>query len=364
VDSSQVLGPQALSPRDVYFLVPGDLATRTGGYLYDRRVVDGLRARGWPVTVRPLGGGFPSPSPAEVAHARETLGRLPAGSTVVIDGLALGAMPEVVTPEASRLRLVGLIHHPLAEETGLDPATARGLHERERAALAATVRCVTTSRHTARDLTGYGVSPGRIGVVPPGTDPAPLAGRHRGRTLELLCVATLTPRKGHRVLLRALAPLRQHRWRLTCVGSLERHPATARSVTAQCRRLGLAGRVTFRGELDDEALAACYRRADLFVLASFHEGYGMALAEALARGLPVVSTWAGAIPETVPGAAGVLVSPGDVGALSRALDRVLSDPVLRERLAAGARRARRALPTWGTSAQRFAAELLLVDEAG
>ena len=348
----------------MYFLVPGDLATRTGGYLYDRRVVDGLRARGWTVTVRPLGGGFPNPSPAEIAHARETLGRLPDGSTAVIDGLALGAMPEVVTPEAGRLRLVGLVHHPLAAETGLDPATARGLGERERAALAATSRCVTTSHQTARDLAGYGVPDGRIGVVPPGTDPAPLAGRHRSRTLQILCVATLTPRKGHRVLLRALAPLRQRRWRLTCVGSLERDPATAGSVTAECRRLGLAGRVTFLGELDDAALAACYRRADLFVLASFHEGYGMALAEALARGLPVVSTRAGAIPETVPRAAGLLVSPGNVGALSRALDRVLGDPALRDRLAAGARRARRALPTWDTSAQRFAAELLRIGGAG
>jgi glycosyltransferase involved in cell wall biosynthesis len=166
------------------------------------------------------------------------------------------------------------------------------------------------------------------------------------------------------MLLRALARLKRHRWHLTCVGSLDRSPATARAILAECGRLGLAGRVTFRGEVDDAALAACYRRADLFVLASFHEGYGMALAEALARGLPVVSTRAGAIPETVPATAGLLVGPGDVRGLSRALDRVLGETTLRALLAAGARRARRTLPSWDSSARGFAAELLLVGEGG
>ena len=122
-------------------------------------------------------------------------------------------------------------------------------------------------------------------------------------------------------------------------------------------RLGLDERIKFAGELDQDALGPCYHGSDLAVLASFHEGYGMVLAEALARGLPVVSTTAGALPGTVPEAAGLLVPPGDPAALRRALARVMDDPALRGRLAEGAREARERLSTWPEAAARFAAAL-------
>ena len=182
---------------------------------------------------------------------------------------------------------------------------------------------IVTSPHTAGDLAAYQVAAGRGSASScPGTDPAPLARGSGGPGLALLCVASLTPRKGHLVLLEALAELLDLDWHLTCAGSPDRDPPTARAVAAAIARLGLADRVSLVGELDEAGLAPLYDRADLFVLASYHEGYGMVLADALARGLPIVATKAGAIPGTVPPSAGMLVEPGDPAAFAGALRQV------------------------------------------
>jgi glycosyltransferase involved in cell wall biosynthesis len=342
----------------LHFAVPGDLDTLTGGYLYDRRVVDELRAAGWDVTVHTLDASFPHPGAAAREDARRVLAKVPDGAALVADGLALGTLPELAEHVSQRLRLTALVHHPLADETGLDAASVARLRVSERRALAAAARVIVTSAATARALAAnYAVPPSRIAVVEPGTDPAPLARGSGSGAVSLLCVASLTPRKGHAVLLDALAAMGARRWRLVCAGSKERDPGTAAALAAQIGRLALADRVELAGELAPSALAALYDRADAFVLASFHEGYGMALAEALARGLPVVSTAAGAIPDTVRADAGLLVPPGDVAALAAALRRLLDDADLRARLAAGARAARERLPTWTAATARFASAL-------
>jgi glycosyltransferase involved in cell wall biosynthesis len=339
------------------FVLPGDPETLTGGYEYDRRIVAGLRALGWDVAVHALDASFPAPTPAALAGARAALARIPDGRTVVVDGLALGAMPEIAQAEAARLRLVALVHHPLAAETGLAPERADALRRSEARALAAVSRVIVTSEATAGALAVYGVERTRIDVVVPGTDPAPLALGSSGPGVALLCVATVVPRKGHAVLVEALAGLADRDWHLNCVGSRTRSPAADAALVRQIAALGLDGRVSLPGELDAAALAACYDRADVFVLPTFHEGYGMAIAEALARGLPIVTTTAGAVPETVSPDAALLVSPGDVGALRAALGRVLDDAGFRARLADGARRSRAGLPTWPQACARFASAL-------
>lgn len=341
-----------------HFLIPGDLATRTGGYLYDRHMIAGLTALGWQIAVHGLDASFPLPTAAALAGAEAVCAALPEQALTVVDGLALGALPTVVARHQQRLRLVGLVHHPLALETGLDPVTRQRLAASERAALAQVRGVIVTSPATARALADYGVAPERCAVVPPGTAPAALAQGSGGSEWRLLCVASLTPRKGHAVLFRALARLPATlRWQLRCVGSPDLDPVIAAALRWLAEELGLADRITFTGQLAATALAAEYHRADLFVLPSHYEGYGMALAEALARGLPVVSTTAGAIPDTVPTAAGLLTPPGDVAALAEVLQRIMSDARLRDRLAAGARAARRDLPDWPTACARFAAAL-------
>jgi glycosyltransferase involved in cell wall biosynthesis len=339
-------------------VVPGDLQTRTGGYAYDRRVIAGLRERGWSVDVLLLDDSFPFPTPAAREHATRVLAAIPDGATVLIDGLALGALPDEIARERERLRMIALVHHPLAAETGLDPAVTAALEDSERRALAAVRFVVVTGRGTAAALARYAVALERIAVVEPGTDRAPLARgsapqpsalSHEPVEVALLCVATLTPRKGHELLFRALASLPHRRWRLTCAGSLDRDCATVERLRAQLRADGLADRVDLVGDLDAAELTVHYDRADLFVLATLYEGYGMAVAEALARGLPVVGTATGAIPELVTDEAGIVVAPGDLAGFTAALARAVGDTSLRQRLANGARRVRDRLPTWNDS---------------
>ena len=343
--------------RTLTFVVPGDLQTRTGGYGYDRRIVAGLRERGWEVNVVSLDDTFPFPTPAAREEARRAFAAIPDRTTVIADGLALGALPDEAERARDRLNLIALVHHPLAEETGLAASRASALAASERRSLAAVRSVVVTSESTAALLGCYGVGPERITVVHPGTDQAPVArgsARASGEDSEpieltMVCVATLTPRKGHQILFRALASLPHRRWRLRCAGSLDRDRSLVERLSSFLRDQGLQDRVELLGDLDANRLAVEYERSDLFVLATLYEGYGMAVAEALARGLPVVSTATGNIPALVGDDAGIVVPPNDEAAFREALALVVGDPVLRRRLAAGARRVRGRLPTWADS---------------
>ena len=344
-----------MSAASVHLLLPGPLEQRTGGYIYDRRIVTGLRALGLEVVVHELCGRFPLADEAARRATRDALAALPPEGLPLIDGLAFAAVATLL--EQLPRPFVALVHHPLALETGLSADEATALAAAERRVLAAAARVIVTSPETRTDLAAYDIDPARIGVVLPGTEPAPLARGSGGNQIALLCVASLTARKGHLVLLEALAAVADLPWRLTCIGSPERDPATARRVAAAILTHGLGGRVELVGEQSEAALQPYYDGADLFVLASHHEGYGMVLAEALARGLPIVATSAGAIPGTVPADAGLLVPPGDPRALAAALRRAIGEPALRQRLAAGARKARARLPHWQDAARAFAGEL-------
>ena len=343
--------------RALTLVVPGSIESRTGGYAYDRRIAVELRRRGWTIEVRELDGSFPRPTSSALAGAARVLADIPGGSTVLVDGLALGAMPSEIEREAPRLQIVALVHMPLAAEVGIGSDIAARVEASERRALGAASLVVVTGRGTVSALERYGVERHRMAIVEPGTDRAPVARGSSGSPLELLSVATLNPGKGHEILIGALASLPERGWRLTCAGSLERHPTTVERVRAIVREKGLDGHVSLAGELDDASLAAAFDRADLFVLATLRETYGMAVAEALAHGLPVISTTTGAIPDLVGDHAGLLVPPGDDAALAAALTRVMSDARLRDRLADGARRRRDRLPTWEEAAGKMAAAL-------
>ena len=336
------------------FLVPGDLESRTGGYGYDRRIIAGLRARGWQVDVHRLDGSYPFPTLAARRATAGVLAGVRTGEAVVVDGLAFGAMPEEAAAVVERLALVALVHHPLAFETGLSPADAATLAASERQALRHARLTVVTSRQTVAAVSKYGVPADRIAVIEPGTDLAPPARGSRSRTVELLCVASLVPRKGHEVLVEGLAALTHLDWHLTCVGGLDRDPATVARVRAQIAGARLDSRVTLAGELAGEALDDAYDRADVFVLPTLYEGYGMVVAEALARGLPVVATRTGGIADLVGTTAGLLTEPGDARGLTVALAEVIGNRDRRAHLAAGAAAVRDRLPTWEDAAAAMA----------
>jgi glycosyltransferase involved in cell wall biosynthesis len=349
--------------RRVVFAVPGDLDTPTGGYAYDKRVISELRDDGWTVDVVDLGRTFPRPDDAARTAAVAMLSTIPDGTPTVVDGLAYGVLPELAETLCRRVPVIALVHHPLALESGLVPDDAARLRASERTALAAARAVVVTSDATARLLVAdYDLPPRKIMVAQPGTDRVAAADRTgRAGPVALLAVGAVVPRKGYDVLLEALSRLVDLDWRLAVVGPLDRDPATAAAIAAQITTLALADRVTLAGAVAADELAGLYAGADAFVLASRFEGYGMAFSEALGYGLPVVGTTGGAIPDTVPTGAGLLVAPDDVEALALALRRVIGEPGTRERLARAARAAADRLPTWRDTARRFAATIETIE---
>jgi glycosyltransferase involved in cell wall biosynthesis len=172
--------------------------------------------------------------------------------------------------------------------------------------------------------------------------------------VRLLSVGSVVPGKGYDLLIAALATISDLPWRLTIAGDPTRNAAAAARLDADISLHRLGDRVAVLGAVPTERIIELYLASDVFVLASRFEGYGMALSEAIAHGLPVVSTMAGAIPDTIPAGTRLLVPPNDVAALARALRRLISDGAERQRLSMNARAAATQLPTWQESARLFA----------
>lgn len=328
----------------LYFVFPGQLETLTGGYHYDRRLIQELRQLGLRVNTIALSNQFPFPDAEAMEAARQALAVVPDNAAVIIDGLAFGTLDQLAEAEQQRLRIIALCHHPLALESGLDPLQQQCFQASEQRALQAARTVLVTSEFTRRILTSqFALPPDRIVVAQPGTDPVPFA-PCQGNPLCLLTVASLTRRKAHDVLINALAPLKDLPWQARFVGGGDFDPAWSAQLQQQVNRLRLQERICLVGAVDQ--LADEFHNADLFVLPSRFEGYGMVFAEALAAGLPVVAARAGAVPDVVPESAGLMVPPDDTEALTAALHSLLTREDLRRQLQAGARSAATTLPTW------------------
>jgi glycosyltransferase involved in cell wall biosynthesis len=331
---------------EVHLIVPegvDDPARPSGGNTYDRRVREELAALGWMVRQHAV-------EPGHAALANAVRG-IPDGAVVLLDGLIASDAPEVLVPEARRVRQVVLLHMPLGDR-------------REREVLEAAAAVVTTSEWTRGRLEVYGLSAGRVHVAEPGADAAePAPGSAAGD--RLLCVAAVTPGKGHDVLLGALEATADLPWSCACLGSLDRTPAWAAGVRR--RAVGLGDRVSFPGPRTGPALDRAYAAADLLVLASRAETYGMVVTEALARGVPVLATDVGGVREALGRDAagarpGLLVPPEDAAALGAALRSWLCDRELRDRLRRAALERRATLRRWAATAADVAAALAAVAE--
>jgi len=340
------------------FAIPGDISLPTGGYAYDREVLARLPAAGIEVAHLELPGGYPNPSALDLARTAEQIAATRPDTVLLIDGLAYGAMPAKLI-ECFDRPIVALVHHPLCLEAGLAPLRADALRVLERTALSFARRVVVTSSMTARTLAAdFGVPADRIIVAEPGTDAAPRArGGASGSGPTLLAVGSIVPRKGYDVLVRALeidAGEHEPDWHLKIVGAIDRSPPTLEALRNQIAQSGLDGHIEIAGPKPRADLDALYHGADIFVLASHYEGYGMVLAEALARGLPIVTTTGGAAAETVPDGAALKVPPGDPHALQQALRRLMDDASLRQAIGNASWAAGRNLPQWSDTAARIA----------
>lgn len=359
----------------VHVVVPGDIddpAVVSGGNAYDRRVCRDLPGTGWAVRELALAGTWPRPGAAARAALSAALASLPQNAVVLVDGLVACGVPDIVGPHARRLRLVVLVHLPLGDEAGLSADGAAELARLERRTLHAASAVVATSRWAARRLAGqHGLGAGRVHIVSPGVDPAPPAPGTDGAA-GLLCVGSITVTKGQDLLVEALATVTGLRWHTDLVGPLTRDPAAVAAVRRAIERHGLGERIRLTGPRTGPELAAAYAAADLLVLPSRAESYGMVLTEALARGIPVLAAAVGGVPETLghdpngpgpprPGSVdtvpGILVPPADVTALAVALRRWFGEPVLREDLRRRARQRRRTLHGWEVTARCLAGVL-------
>jgi glycosyltransferase involved in cell wall biosynthesis len=333
------------------FAIPGDLATPTGGYAYARKILP-LLSRHIETAVCALPQGFPLPSNNELMAASQALNAAAYSCHILlIDGLAFGALPRSLIG-ALPVPIVALVHHPLGLEEGLSEDEKRRLLDSEGEALRLAQHVVVSSPAMARTLFQlFAVPPERITVVEPGI----LRGRKSegsapGEPLHIVSVGTLTPRKGFGVLVEALHAVGNFEWRATIAGALDRSPETAAAILEKIEACGLSGRIALAGTLNEAAVSALYSSGDMFALASLYEGYGMAFAEAMAHGLPVIASGDGAVRETVSADAGILCPVRDVSAIAAALRSLLSDPALRRRKADAAWQHARTLPTWEKTA--------------
>jgi glycosyltransferase involved in cell wall biosynthesis len=349
----------------VYVVVPAgihDPARPSGGNVYDRRICRGLAEAGWIVHELETAGSWPCADAVARSALADVVARVPDGALVLLDGLIASTVPDILEAERDRLGLVILVHMPL----GVGPVgnDTQGqtqvvdIRKREHAALSAASAVVTTSSWT-RDwlLDRYGLGSDRVHVAEPGVDAADLlAGTPTGAAL--LCVATVTPGKGHDLLLAALATLTDLPWTCVCAGSVARDPGFAAGLVRQALDSGIGDRVRFVGPLDRAELDVAYARADVLVLASRAETYGMVVTEALARGIPVITTSVGGLPEalgwTQDRRPGLLVPPDDPAALADALRRWLTDSHLRRGLRQDAQERRATLAGWESTIARVA----------
>lgn len=343
--------------------VPGDLDLPTGGYGYDRRVLALLGEFGVAAGHLALPGLFPRPAAADLAETARALQEVDSRAVLMVDGLAYGAMPATLI-DAVPNPILALVHHPLCLEAGLAEDHRAALCASETAALARARHVVVTSPTTAATLAAdFGVPPGKITVALPGTDPAPRA-PGTGVPLQLLAVGSVVPRKAYGTLVQALAHLRRGHWRLTIVGPTNLDAAALAALQTAIRATGLQDRIILTGSATAPEVAQHYAAADVLVSASLYEGYGMALAEALAHGVPIVCTTGGAAAATVPDAAALKVAPGDPLALSDAIARVLDDAALRRRMSEAAWAAGQALGRWEDTARLVAGAIRSIAPKG
>ncbi|MGO4600407.1 glycosyltransferase family 4 protein [Terrabacter sp. 2YAF2] len=351
---------------ELHAVVPAgidDAALVSGGNVYDRRVLDGLRATGRVVAEHAVAGSWPRPDGAALARLAAVVATVPPRGLLLLDGLVASCANSVLVPAAAAgLRVVVLVHLPI----GLaDPLAAEG----ERRVLTAASAVVTTS-DWARDvlLDAYALAPDGVHVARPGVDRAPSSVRTADGT-RLLCVAAITGLKGHADLVAALALVADLPWSCVVAGALDRDPAVVAALRGRLSQEGLTDRVHLVGALHGTDLEGAYAAADLLVLPSHVETYGMVVTEALAHGLPVVATAVGGLPEAlgeVPGEAldgtddgrpGLLVPPGRPDELADALRSWLTDGGLRERLRRRALHRRLQLSPWSRTVEDVSAVL-------
>lgn len=341
----------------IAFFAPAPLDLLTGGNVYNRRMIDEWRGAGHEATATGIGGRHPLADDRARAEAAAAWAAMAADAVPVLDNLVLDSFAPLADQLAER-RAVLLDHHPTGLEPGLDVADAAALIEIEKQLIPRFRRIVVTSETTAKTLMkDFGATDAQLATVIPGVDAAPRSQGSVGEAVHVLSIGSLIPRKGHDVLLRAMARLFDLDWRLTIAGTSRIDPACADALRVLAGELGIAEKVTFLGETTGAPLAKLWNSADIFALATRYEGFGMVIAEALKHGLPVVVGDGGAAGALLTPETGAVCPVDDVDQTSKALRRMIFDTDLRHDMSDAAWLAGQKLPGWKAQADAFAALL-------
>lgn len=333
------------------FAIPGDKNRRTGGFIYEATVLRVLNEIGCVTAHLELPDSFPDPTDADMTTTLDVLRTVPPDQPIILDGLVFGAI-DPAGLATLRAPIIAMVHHPLGLETGLAPERAASLKENETVALTHAAHIIVPSPHTATILTrDFGADPKKITIALPGFA-RPILARQPVDPPLILSVGLLAERKGHDVLIAALASVQDLSWQANIIGKAHDLKIAA-GLQDQIDRLELSDRVKLLGELSKVDLNNCYNAASIFALATQYEGYGMVLSEAMQYGLPIVSCTVGAVPDTV-GEAGILVPAKDPVAFGFSLRRLLTNSTECARFSEASRQRAANLPTWDDTARTFA----------
>lgn len=340
--------------RPIVYAEFADYDRATGGYVYNARMLAELAGLGWSTRRLTLPEGFPQPSSAALTQIAAELSAIPDGAIVMIDQVCLARIAALLRRDhALRSGIVEIFHHPTVHDIAPGIPARDQADRLEREALAVADMVIASSRTTARTLTAdYAVPASSIVTAPPGFErPAQWPVRNRQRPLRLLSVGAIVPRKGYLRLVEALAGLGQADWRLHIVGNPDRDPDYAAATSALAERLGLGDRVRLLGKLSEEAIEREWAAADLYVSASEHEGFGMAIGEAVMRALPIVTTSAGAVGEWLSPSCASILDGGGSEDLRDAIAALIGEPTRLDAMSRAASEAAAQLPTWSGSAR-------------
>lgn len=304
----------------IYFLINDDINTLTGGYIYNKYIVNGLNEKNYDVSVISLLGNFPNPTSSDLNKCSEILNTLPDKAFLVVDSLILGFIPQLLIKIRERTSIIGLMHLPLSID--LKSNKKQRLFLEEEKALELCKRIITTSFYTKILLTESGIDAEKILVAEPGTENYPKKENYPCNPYNLVCISNYHENKNQIALIKALKNLVEYNWEMNFFG---------RSDTFYFRKLkelvysyNLDKRIFLGGPLERSKISDIYLKSDLFILPTKFETYGMALTEALAHGIPVITTLTGGISYSVPASMAIFVKP-TVKSLVAALKKVFID---------------------------------------
>jgi glycosyltransferase involved in cell wall biosynthesis len=338
---------------NVHFLIPGDYQTLTGGNIYNRNIIKGLKDRGYEIILNELEDDFPFPNEKTLARCRAVLNNIPQGEPIVIDSLALGSLLPVLMDFYGKYPIISLIHIPFAFNEDIAATQRDILAQQEKNVLTMSSAIVVTSNYTAKIISGWLKFPPSIYVVPPGVEFERRKFYWPPYPQRLICVSNYMPNKGQYILLKALTSLKKLNWKLTCYGNKNFNPRYVDSLLSVVDKYGLGDRVLINNSVSGKELENAYLDSDICVLPSYFETYGMVLSEALAHGIPVIASTGGGIRDTVPISMGLFFKPGDISELQSVIRSILTDSWLYQRLSSETALYYKKAITWKDSVNKF-----------